>query len=98
MAWTLPYSHCSSLPSGGAAGSGSGVLSVVKEIIFVEASAGTMGFSVEAAARTTGFSVEAATGTTGVSVEAAAGTTGDSVEAAAGTTGVGVVFSFRWLA
>ena len=67
VAWTSPYSHCSSLPSGGAAGSGSGVLRVVNEMIFVEAAAGTTGFFVEAASGATELgSVEAATGATGV--------------------------------
>ena len=112
MAVTSPYSHCLSVPSGGAGGSGSGMLKVVTGLTFVEAATGTTGVvsvetatgttgvSVEAAAGTTGVSVEAATGTTGVvSVEAATGTTGVvSVEAATGTTGVRVVFSFRWLA
>ena len=61
MALTSPCSHYSSLPSGGAVGSGSVVLRVVRD----ESAAGTT-FCIEAAAGATGFSVEAATGTTGV--------------------------------
>ena len=100
MALTSPYSHCLSVPSGGAGGSGSGVLRVVTRLTFVEGAAGTTVVSVEGAAGITGVSVEAAAGTTGFSVEAATGTTGVvSVEAVTGTKGVVfVVFLFQLLA
>ena len=82
MAVTLPNPHYSSAFSGGAGGSGSGVLKVV----FVDAAVVSTMVCVEAAAGSTVVFVEAATGSTVVCVKAATGSTVVFVEAATGST------------